>query len=403
MIALTALFSEPNRVQAVFCKLLTKNEDSGRHGIVVPVDVYKVLPDITNNVSGSYEILSCCFTPIDSKPSKKLPSVQFKLYNQPSHSHPERRLTGFQSPALNSSTENDLFILGKKGTDYEAYFIPKSSSRYADIIKEVSLFGLKAGSFFLDSSWSPSTPKATISPELQDLLSEFDKLDDNYQPTVIAADKAVGVTFERLLGINENNSSRGGDFKGIEIKCYKRRKGIQQDAQDLFLKEPVKAINPSNSKKFKLRDIINLFGYTDLKGRKALKIEVSISKNAQGFYLKSDVTNQLVLLFNESQLIGHWFYKTLQKRLEEKLKDTAFIGANSRGKGLKEEFQYKDLVYCSKPSVTEFIKLLEVGHINLQLRMHIKDSGGVRNHGSQFRIPYNHLEDLFTIYQKIRG
>lgn len=104
----------------------------------------------------------------------------------------------------------------------------------------------------------------------------------------------------------------------------------------------------------------------------------------------------------QSVPIAFYQYKEIQKRLEEKHNETAFIAAQSRGKGNLEEFHYRTLTYCMKPSISSFIALLAAGNVMLELRMHIGATGTVRNHGSAFRIMKDKIPDLFRTVRCLR-
>ena len=106
----------------------------------------------------------------------------------------------------------------------------------------------------------------------------------------------------------------------------------------------------------------------------------------------------------ERQSVPIAFYKLddIIKRLKEKHNETAFIAAQAKGSGSSEAFHYRTLTYCVNPSVSSFMTLLASGNIMLELRMHINSAGGVRNHGSAFRVMKNRIPDLFETVRCLR-
>ena len=51
----------------------------------------------------------------------------------------------------------------------------------------------------------------------------------------------------------------------------------------------------------------------------------------------------------------------------------------------KEEFWYKEAYLLTDPDVDKFLELIEQDIIIIDLRMHIKENGSVRNHGTGFQ------------------
>jgi len=60
------------------------------------------------------------------------------------------------------------------------------------------------------------------------------------------------------------------------------------------------------------------------------------------------------------------------------------------------------VLWCQRPSVEKFISLLRRGEVMLELRMHVKENGSARNHGSAFRIKQNRIKDLFEVVEQVR-
>ncbi|PZR19258.1 MAG: hypothetical protein DI539_14590 [Flavobacterium psychrophilum] len=397
---LSQILSTPHSTKSVFCKLLTKNDDSGRHGIVVPVDAYAMLPNILTTTTGSSIGLNCDFsTWSGGKKTTQTRTINYKFYHQKSHSHPERRLTNFRSKELNNSSAKDLFILAKTATKYEAHYIPSTELNYQAIIRELVLDKSPAGGFFIDLNWKP-THAVTISPQLSELLNLYDGVKATWYKTVNASSQGVGTTFESLIGIKANNSSLA-DYKGIEIKAYKLKGAAQPGDQDLFLKEPAWA-NDLTGEKLKNKNIVEKYGYRDELNRQALKVRLSIKPNSQGLYIEADDVYKEIRIKHNTDTLGSWSFKDIEKRLGEKHKHVAFIGAESKSSKGMEEFQYRSFLYCSNPSAENFFRLINESIIKVELRMHINEKGVIRNHGTQFRIKDSELMKLYSVHVKLR-
>ena len=142
---------------------------------------------------------------------------------------------------------------------------------------------------------------------------------------------------------------------------------------------------------------IHRYGYFDAdKNRQALYSTVTIRPNSHGFAFRIDEANRRVWMQFNGTDIGNWTFEVLEKRLREKHSEAVFVAARSRGSGRDEEFHYRTVVYCANPSVDSFVTLIERGDVMLELRMHIKENGSARNHGSAFRIKQNRIPELYA-------
>ena len=117
---------------------------------------------------------------------------------------------------------------------------------------------------------------------------------------------------------------------------------------------------------------------------------------------KTDHKQKQLLLLRKKDIIGAWSFDVLRKRLTEKLNEAVFVAADSRGSGRTEEFHFQTVTYCSGPSVERFLKLVESNDVIVELRMHVKESGSARNHGTAFRLKKHRLIDLFQIQCRCR-
>lgn len=240
-------------------------------------------------------------------------------------------------------------------------------------------------------------PVAASSQALQEFLKRFDGLAQRgFVTTMRPGPTGIGYTLESLLGIAENNSPRG-DFRGMEIKAHRLRIGQSERGKaNLFLKEPVWSDPQTTAER------IRRFGYRRDDGRCCWYQSVTSQVNERGLQLTVDRRRQQVELRRADAVIATWSFDVLQQRLREKLREVVFVGARTRGQGAREAFHYTSVCWCAEPSLDRFLNVLEDGDIILELRMHVKPTGGGRNHGTAFRIRPRRLHDLYQVQTQCR-
>lgn len=209
-------------------------------------------------------------------------------------------------------------------------------------------------------------------------------------PAMLNADTAIGRTLETLLGI-DINSSKKPDYKGIELKSYRDKRG---NRKNLFAQVP-----DWNLSKFKSSaEILNNFGYTRGDDFKLYCTVSSLVRNSQGLMLKMDSKVNQLLENSDKSNVGDfivWGLETLHKRLLEKHNETFWIAADSKTIDGKEYFQYKKVEHTKKPIVSQFDILLEQGIITLDHLIKRKSTGSVVEKGPIFKIKPNALDLLF--------
>ena len=209
-------------------------------------------------------------------------------------------------------------------------------------------------------------------------------------PAILKADTAIGRTLETLLGI-EINSSKKPDYKGIELKSYRDKKG---NRKNLFAQVP-----DWNLSKFKSSsEILNNFGYNRGDDFKLYCTVSALVRNSQGLTLKMDSKINQLLENSDKSHIGDfiaWNLDTLHNRLLEKHNETFWIAADSIIINNLEHFQFKKIEHTKKPIVTQFDILLEQGIITLDHLIKRKPTGSVVEKGPIFKIKPNCLDLLF--------
>jgi hypothetical protein len=248
--------------------------------------------------------------------------------------------------------------------------------------------------------------ESKISNPLQDLVNEINQISNEVAeellillnkiaakgpvPAMLQADTAIGRTLETLLGI-DINSSKKPDYKGIELKSYRDKRG---NRKNLFAQVP-----DWNLSKFKSSsEILSAFGYSRGDDFKLYCTVSTLVRNSQGLKLKMDSEISQLIENSDKSSVGDfvvWGLDTLHKRLLEKHNETFWIAADSFTIGGKEHFQYKKVEHTKKPIVSQFDILLEQGIITLDHLIKRKSTGSVVEKGPIFKIKPNALDLLF--------
>ena len=118
-------------------------------------------------------------------------------------------------------------------------------------------------------------------------------------------------------------------------------------------------------------------------------------ENSHG--LKLSAEDQRIQLQFKGTNVAEWKHDILAGRLKEKLSETIFVGAETRGMGRSEEFHFQTALYCREPSAEQLAHLVATREAMVEMRMHIQESGAARNHGTAFRIRQNSLPQLYRM------
>lgn len=218
-----------------------------------------------------------------------------------------------------------------------------------------------------------------------------------FLPTLRPGDTGVGYTLETMLGIAAN-SRRAPDFKGIELKSKRSRLGKTKDRSTLFSKVPNWKLSPAGSAMGLLRSR----GYIDVDGRLSLYHTLSTrGPNSLGLALDIDPDRdwlRQVHVDPVSSLQEHdttWEIPVLKKDLAAKHRETFWVRARCRGKGVSEELHYVEVLHTRAPVTANFTALVEAGVITVDYTLHKKTETRARDHGYLFKIHPDNLGALF--------
>ncbi|MCD6171629.1 MAG: hypothetical protein J7J36_04355 [Thermoplasmata archaeon] len=153
--------------------------------------------------------------------------------------------------------------------------------------------------------------------------------------------------------------------------------------------------------KIRQKNLIEKYGYVDSNGRKALYCTVNTRPNAQGLYLKVD-GKKLRLYHINNTLIAEWDIKDLVETFRKKMPALVVVIADTRiNSEEREEFYFNEAHLLKNPDINNFIHLLKKDIIIVDIRMHIKKNGAVRNHGTAFRIDEKYLYLCFADKERL--
>jgi MvaI/BcnI restriction endonuclease family len=381
----------------IFAKILTPNDDSGRHGVLVPGDAYSFFPKF--DISDPLMNATVEFEAFDYLAKKQL-TLAYKYYER----YPERRITRLNG-LINDRDRGPRMVifLHARHTDQTSNFYVDCANAAPD----GQFFNLLQGVFGNEISPEPGvfvmrpvdSDAFSTDIVLRELLSEFDAVhSQGWIDSLREGDTGIGYTFESMLGIKENNDRRA-DFKGIEIKCKSVKEGttIASGKINLFQQGPVWR------QKEPAKERIRKIGRKGDDGYFNCYSQLTTKSNNLGLFLGVLESEGKIDLLKHAESLGHWTFDMLSRRLAEKHARAVLVKASTRVAASKKQFRYDELVYCEKPSIERFVHLVGNCDIVFEFLMSEKPDGSVRNHGYPWRlVREEYLDQLYTFQIKLR-
>jgi hypothetical protein len=379
-----------------FAKILTSNDDSGRHGVLIPTDAYLLFPSI--EILDAKINATASFQSFDAITCEWVP-LAFKYYQR----YPERRITRVNSLINNQQLGHRLQIfLQAQDQNGNTFYVHDSANEQGDS-RFSGLWQLLTG-----GSLPPVPGLHLVVPirfhgialdaPLQDLLTKFDSIQGVWHNALRTGDTGIGYTFETLLGIKENND-QAADFRGIELKC-KRLKNSDSGALG---KVNLFQLGPQWSVKARSIDRLKEIGQLNAEGLWTCHSQVTTNKNNLNLWLSDNLVSDSLELQKNEKLIGYWKHAALEKRLLEKHSRAAFIFAEVKNSKAGSKFCYKELVYCEQPSIDRFLDLVNRNQLIFEFTFSANSLERVRNHGYPWRlVRASLLDQLFAVRVKLR-
>jgi hypothetical protein len=225
---------------------------------------------------------------------------------------------------------------------------------------------------------------------LPELIKKLTQLKDRgFIQTLRKGPTGIGHLLENELGLNETNIAIPDIGGRVELKATRR------SANSLIT---LFTFN-RGVWRHKQKVLINKYGYKDEKERQALyNIVNNKTPNTQGFYLVSDTTKHLMILKNkdEETNIAEWSTYVIAGKFMTKLDRLVLILADNKLENGSEYFHFNEAYLLENPTPEKFLEAFDKSELMIDLRMHLKQSGGVRNHGTGFRISEKNLMYLYS-------
>lgn len=380
----------------IFAKVLTANDDAGRHGVLIPSESYSFfpelpIPDVTANATLHFRGFDAV--------THQHKDLGWKYYQR----YPERRITRLNAQ-LNDVAHGRrlaifLRIFSQGGV--VSYFADASVEGVDD------RFDALVDLFF--GSDVPSTPGAfvrlpvdasifNIDAALADLLQRYDAVSSRWIDSMRAGDTGIGYTFESLVGVVENND-QGADFRGIELKCKLKRDHRPATGKiNLFQQGPRWRTAQRGIER------LRMLGQQDENGLHSCYSQVTTTANNLGLWLEAQLPPEGIRLHKDAGQIGEWARERLAARLAQKHSRAVFVTAESRRPASATQYKYIELVYCERPDIQKFIDMVDLRRIVFEFTMTERPPGRVRNHGYPWRlVDARDLDRLFAMQVKLRG
>lgn len=242
--------------------------------------------------------------------------------------------------------------------------------------------------------------ESTIRPEATELLTMLKGVGrEGWIQTLRKGDTGVGFTLEEKLGIAAN-SSKAPDYKGIELKSHRHRKGKGTQIT-AFSQVP----DWKNSRLKGSKEILRERGkFSEERQRNQLFHEISSLKpNSYGLQLSLSDDGYLLHQLYVPDGAGapvekdvQWAMGTLQARMQEKHTETMWVTAETAGKGADEAFHYTEAIHTYGYDSSAFTLLLETGAMTVHYLIKEKPNGAVKDQGYLFKTAPKYISTLFA-------
>ncbi len=203
----------------------------------------------------------------------------------------------------------------------------------------------------------------------------------------------VGDTLEGLLGLPRTNISLP-DWGSIEVKAH--RKGSGSKISLISLKPIILGDGERST-------IIKEYGQeSSTSGRINLYITISAKcENKNGWKLNIDSKKGYILIQCRGKSIAETNLNELYEKLEQKAKNLIIVYAKSFKESNTEFFEYRAATLYKDLRAERIPRLLTMGTMVFEWRMHLKSNGTVRDHGPAYRISPKDMHRLYAHVEKM--
>lgn len=210
----------------------------------------------------------------------------------------------------------------------------------------------------------------------------------------------IGYTFERLLGKDEDALCRP-DFLDIEIKTHRRG---SQSYVALF------NYNPKGESSYELKRLFSRYSYLHTKNKNIRALNADVYCNYikdvginYKFSLEVDEKDRKIYLLVFDRLgyfiekKSYWDFDVIEAKLCNKIKNLAFVEADSKFINGCEYFRYNKISFYTLKSFDTFIQLIKHSKIRVSFLVsgQSNDKESINSHGACFSIKKDNLHLLF--------
>lgn len=234
--------------------------------------------------------------------------------------------------------------------------------------------------------FSKSDLSLKVLPEI-DLPTELSKLKSKgWIPSDRAGDTGIGKTIEDHLGIKENPLTQPDcTFQGVPVEIKAHRIQAKSMITLFTLEAGLRNLNDVQ--------LMQRYGYENGSGRRALKVTLTTNEFVpQG--LKLETNNSITIIDRAGAKLWIWTVSDIKLKLQ----NLCIIYCDSKTEKGREYFTIQNAILVTDLNEKSFFDLVRNGTVKIDLRMHTKESGASRNHGTAFRIA--DFEKLAQCYRR---
>jgi hypothetical protein len=387
----------------IFYKVLTTNDDSGRHGVLVPTSAYGFFPAIPGAAGGPDTNRAINIRTWWRDPDGWTPTASsYRHYAK----YPERRLTSLRPDIVNVSNAIRLLIAVamSEPNDYAVTVLTPAERDFPSVLVELGLT--------LDDLKIGDTVGVLGIGDLRigGMQVPFDALRSELRrvaalgpvKSMRPGDTGIGFTLESLLDIAAN-ARRGPDFRGIEIKASrsKQRASMRRPSHErvtMFSQIPEWGSLESRT------GLLNQHGYVDGSGRFSLYTSIySGMPNPQGWALRIAQSESRLYADRNGSPQVWWQFAALSRRLQEKHTESAFVVAHTTLLNGVEHFHFDEVTHCRDARLDNLLDLITERQAQHDFAIHRSPvTGAVRDHGFLFRVDRSQLPRLFGTVESER-
>lgn len=258
----------------------------------------------------------------------------------------------------------------------------KPNDRFVVIAKDKKLYIINISRIDIEeASVSTYSPICELIDELvgnirivsEELLYKLRQFHDQWIPSDIVADTAIGRKVEALLGIPMNSSKRP-DYKGIELKSFRdERPSVKKG---LFTKAPLWEESTLKN----AYEICKEYGYPETVKFKSYRQTHQYQKpNSRALCLNIEKQEAILAIeegyinakgnYRSKKNVVRWKLADIQKALKEKHHDTFWIEVHPKIENGREFFRFVRAEYTRDPMMSQLNALIEQRQITVDMSL----------------------------------